>query len=564
MKENYNSIASLIVYIKNNYNSNILLHDLNTENSLTGSELYKKVTFCAAGLNYLGVTSGSSVVIMAHSSTFWVIADFAIAMCGGVSVPIYTDISSENLEYEISDSNADFAMVPSIELAKVLSGISTLKKIIVNENVVNDPVLMYFDELIKLGETLVKKNPVIINEMIGQRNESDIYTIVYTSGSTAKPKGVELTNANMVNQLYSVGKIYKLESDTDEALSFLPMAHIFERMVILFYLRSGIKVNFVDEVANVSKYLKEIEPTVMTVVPRVLEKIYTKIRENVNEASLLKRFIANNALDDAFEDNKFNIKTPKHRLYNKAVYKRVRKVFGSRMNYLIVGGAPLGLAFHRFFLNIGVPLYQGYGMTECSPVISANSPGENRVGTSGKVLAGVTVKLSSDGEIYVKSKSLMHSYHNLESATKEAIDDDGWFHTGDLGSIDSDGYLSVHSRTNELLKTSTGEYVRAVYIEHQLKANKDIDQVLVIADGKKFASALIFSNSSKDDKSIDRLVKKLNRKLNRFEQIKKYVVIKEIPTIQKGLLTPSQKLRRDKVLKYFSPTINSMYEEDKS
>jgi len=562
MQEHYNSIASLIFNIKNNYNSHTILHDLNTQNSLTGAELYKKVIFCAAGLNYLGVSSGSSVVIMANSSILWVIADAAIAMCGGVSIPIYTDISSENLDYEINDSNAEFAIVSSTHLAKTLSRNPNIKKIIVNEDVDNDPVLMFFDELIQLGETIVKKNPVIINEMIGKIDENDVYTIVYTSGSTAKPKGVELTHSNVLNQLYSIRKIYTLESDLDEALSFLPMAHIFERMVILFYLQSGIKINFVDDVTNVSKYLKEVNPTVMTVVPRVLEKIYAKIRSNANESYIAKRLIANNALNNAFEDDRFNIKTPKHRLYNLSVYSKVRAIFGKRLNYLIVGGAPLSLSLHRFFLNIGVPLYQGYGMTECSPVISVNTPKENRVGTCGKVLDGVEVRLEGDGEILVKSRSLMKGYHHLKEATNDVIDRDGWFHTGDLGSIDSDGFLSVHSRKNELLKTSTGEYVRAVYIEQQLSHHKDIDMVLIVADGKKFASALIFSSLNDNSKVINRFVRKLNLKLNNFEQIKKFTIINEIPTIAKGLLTPSQKLRREKVLKYFSDKIDSMYEDD--
>ena len=561
MKEHYNSIASLIFNIKNNYNTHTILHDLNTENSLTGAELYNKVTFCAAGLNYLGVSSGSSVVIMASSSILWVVADAAIAMCGGVSIPIYTDISSDNLDYEVNDSNAEFAIVSSVELAKTLSNNSIIKKIIVNEDVDNDPILMFFDELIQLGETIVKKNPVIINEMIGKIDENDIYTIVYTSGSTAKPKGVELTHSNVLNQLYSISKIYNLESNFDEALSFLPMAHIFERMVVLFYLQSGIKINFVDDVANVSKYLKEINPTVMTVVPRVLEKIYAKIRSNANESNIAKRLIANNALDNAFEDDKFNIKTPKHRLYNLSVYSKVRAVFGKRLTYLIVGGAPLSLSLHRFFLNIGVPLYQGYGMTECSPVISVNSPKENRVGTCGKLLDGVKVKLESDGEILVKGKSLMKGYHNLLKSTKKAIDADGWFHTGDLGSIDSDGFLNVDSRKNELLKTSTGEFVRAVYIEHQISHHKDIDMALVVADGKKFASALIFSHLKDNSRVLKRFMRKLNSKLNNFEQIKKFTIISETPTISKGLLTPSQKLRREKVIKYYSDEIESMYED---
>jgi len=562
MQEHYNSIASLIFNIKNHYNSHTILHDLNTQNSLTGAELYNRITFCAAGLNYLGVGSGSSVVIMANSSIFWVIADAAIAMCGGVSVPIYTDISSENLDYEINDSNAEFAIVSSVHLAKTLSKNSKIKKIIVDENVDNDPVLMFFVELIHLGETIVKKNPVIINEMIGKIDENDIYTIVYTSGSTAKPKGVELTHSNVLNQLYSIGKVYTLETDIDEALSFLPMAHIFERMVILFYLQSGIKINFVDDVANLSKYIKEINPTVMTVVPRVLEKIYAKIRANANESTMVKRLIANNALDNAFEDDKFNIKTTKHRLYNLSVYSKVRAVFGKKLNYLIVGGAPLSLSLHRFFLNIGVPLYQGYGMTECSPVISVNTPKDNRVGTCGKVLDGVELKLEEDGEILVKSRSLMKGYHHLEDITNDVIDRDGWFHTGDLGSIDSDGFLNVHSRKNELLKTSTGEYVRAVYIEQQLSHHKDIDLALVVADGKKFASALIFSSLNVNTKAINRFVRKLNLKLNNFEQIKRFTIINEIPTIEKGLLTPSQKLHREKVLKYFSDKIDSMYEDN--
>jgi len=562
MKEDFNSIASLILNIKNDFEEHIILHDLGTNNTLTNFELYQKVTSFAAAMRHLGVKKNTSVVIMAESSIYWVIADLAISLCGAVSVPIYVDSSDENMQYQILDSNSEFAIVYSKVLRRVegLENIK-LKKIILDEQMEHDPVVMCSTAIFNLGEMLLKKNPSIVNDMLEEINENDLYTIVYTSGSTAKPKGVELTHANMLNQFRATRKIYKLEPASDEALSFLPMAHIFERMVVLFYLRSGIKVNFVDEITNVSKYLKEIEPTVMTAVPRVLEKIYSKIRTNANESSLIKRTIANKALNEAIEDENFDMASTKHRLYNSLVYSKVRKIFGSKLHYLIVGGAPLDITLHRFFLNIGLPLYQGYGMTECSPVISANAPGQNKVGTCGKVLDGVDVQIARDGEILIKSKSVMRTYHKLESFTKKIIDKNGWLHTGDLGEIDSDGYLIVKSRKKELFKTSTGEYVRAVYIEQQLSHHESIEQVLVIADGKKFASALIFINTKGTYSTIEKFIEKVNSKLNKFESIKKYKLIKEIPTIEKGLLTPSQKLRRDEVIKYFKKEVDSMYKD---
>jgi len=560
MKTDINSLVSLITDFKNMYGDTELVRDLDTDTALTGTELYTQIIQCAVALKHIGLNRGDRVVIMSNSSSFWIVSDLAIALCGAVSVPLFVDISSENLRHEVIDSKARFALTATDILAGYFNFIDCkIEKIIVNKKIYDDPTLIYFNDFLLLGRTKLLKGFYSISDMFKELQMDDLYTIAYTSGSTSKPKGVEITHANMFNQIEAASIHFKLKSNKDKALSFLPMAHIFERMVILFYLKHGIQINFVDDISKITHYLKQIEPTAISMVPRVLEKIYSKIRTNVEHSYFIKKFIATVALDDALETNAHTFSKKKHTLFDMLVYKKIRKKFGSNIRYIIVGGAPLDYKLHNFFLNIGLPLYQGYGMTECSPVISVNYPGQNRVGTSGRALDGVDVKIADDGEILVKSISMMRGYHNLKEETENAFDREGWFYTGDIGDIDEDGFINVKSRKKELLKTSTGEYIRSVYVEQELNRHQDIEQSLVIAEGKKFVSALLFIDSTANRKNIQKYIEEINLKLNGHEQIKKYQIINELPTIEKGLLTPSHKLRRIEVMEQFKDKIDAMY-----
>lgn len=575
---NCKTLAEIVDFIDENIDNESFLNyrEYGDWVSLSSKDFVNMVHLLASAFNARGVKQGTCVAIISDSSPFWLIVDYALQSLGAVSVPIFANISSENLNYELQDAEIRYVYISSQEKFDQLEPyLADMELVLVKDVIASGKNTIEFDSF------LAKKIDYVKPEI----KPDDLATIIYTSGSTGTPKGVELSHKNLISQIKDTEKCVELKPDF-KALSFLPLAHIFERMVMSCYLSAGLSVFFVNDVKNVGDLLKEIKPDIMTVVPRLLDKIYTKMHENVASAKGIKRLIASAAFYRANQKDP-NSKSENFidRLFKKLVYTKLVDALGGELKYLITGGAPLSLPVYRFFHNIGIPLYQGYGLTETSPVICVNTPADNKIGTCGKIFDHVNVKLAEDSELLMRGDSLMLGYHKRPEKTKEVIDSEGWFHTGDLAEIDDEGFVSIISRKKELFKTSTGKYVSAISIEQKLTANKWIDYAMVIADNRPYVSALIFmdeiliesfaqrkrmQNLNYEDLVSHRriqdivmnIIKKVNEKLNHWEQIKKYYIVSDLVSIESGVLTPSMKVSRQKVEEIYKDEIENFYMKD--
>ena len=576
-KYNFKTYSELFTYIvKNHTNSTFINYrQNNTYQNISVKEFENRVKYLSFALKDLGIKPNDNVAIYAASSPNWIIFDFALQIIGATSVPIFANISSRNLNYEINDSNIEYIFTNS---TLMLNDLEKDLTIIMSEK--SEEEYLDLDSLYKRGEVLFLDNAYDFDELINNVKEEDTFSIIYTSGSTGVPKGVELTHKNIIAQLHCINKDFQVDTK-DRALSLLPLAHIFERAVMSFYLSKGVSIYFVDDLQHIAALMKEVKPTMMTVVPRLLEKIFNKIKTKISEKKGISHFLANSAFNRALEkDDNFCLFD---KVYDKLVYSKFRESFGGELEILVTGGASLNKDIYRFFVNIGLNLYQGYGLTEFSPVICTNTPNHNKIGTSGLPLYDVEVKLTSDKELLARGSSIMKGYKNKPELTAQVIDKDGWLHTGDLASIDKQGFITIHSRKKELFKTSNGEYVSVIPIEQELTKSRFIDFAAVIANDRKYVTALIFADNEtykqyKDKykldesftldnfynlKEVQNKIKKhiddINNNLNKWEKIIKYEIITHTLCIENGELTPSMKICRDVIEKKFESRINTMY-----
>ena len=517
---------------------------------------------------------GKQIALVIAPSAHWIMIDYALMLSGAVSVPLFTNISTRNLRFQINDSDIHTAFVESEKQTELLKEIDNSLTCIDIHN------SRAYRKFIEKGKTIEKASPLKFQEILGKVIPNDTISIVYTSGTSGLPKGVELSHFNLISQILDTGAKYKFDANRDKALSFLPLAHIFERMVMHFYLSTGMSIYYADDVQNVGKLLREVKPTIMTVVPRLLEKVYFKMYNKAMEGNLIKQAIVKLAFYRANHKDPTTSQTWLENKLDKLVYSKLRTSLGGNLRMMISGGAALSSELYRFFWNIGIPPYQGYGLTEASPVICANAPNENKVGTCGKHFIHTEVKLSEEKELLARGPGIMKGYHNNPKATKESIDEQGWLHTGDLASIDNEGYITITGRKKELAKTSTGEYISLEYMEQELKKSGWFEHLLIIGDKRPFVVALLaldetqlqaytaknkFKNreealeSKALKKRIQGFITKLNKQLNHWERIRYFHLIKRALTIENGELTPSMKLSRVNVEKHFKNEIMQMY-----
>ncbi|WP_419770055.1 MAG: AMP-dependent synthetase/ligase [Candidatus Marinarcus sp.] len=571
----FKTYSELFTHIVNGTNNPTFLNYLHKNEyiSISTKEFENRVLSLALALKEYGIKKNQSVAIFAKSSPCWLIFDFALQLIHAVSVPIFADISQKNLDFEIKDSNIEYIFTDHEEYQYEIDDEIT----IIGCNIkANNKKFITVNALYKRGEQIQKETPSKIDELFeNQLSEDDLFSVVYTSGNTGMPKGVELTQKNIISQLHDINEFYAI-NEKDRALSLLPLAHIFERAVMSFYLSCSVSVYFVDDVSNVAVLMQKVQPTIMTVVPRLLEKIYAKMQARVDETQWFKHFLATQAMKRALykNQNEYNFLDF---VYQKLVYTKFLKSFGGALRILVTGGASLDRDLYNFFVNIGLPLYQGYGLTESSPVICVNYPHNNKVGTSGKVLKSITVKLASDGELLAKSPGIMRGYRNQQELTNETIDIEGWLHTGDLALIDDEGYITIKSRKKELLKTSTGEYVSAIAVEQAITKSHYIDFAVVIANNRQYVTALLFVDLELAKESTQNLnveefyaqdeiknaiqndIENANKELNKWERVIKYKIVTNAISIDTGELTPSMKIRRNEIEKKYSDLIKSMY-----
>lgn len=581
----FNTIADLVRYIGNNHSDPHALNcRVESKWEHTSTETFlEQVRYLALGLKNLGIKKGDMIGILSESSPQWTIADLAIMGIGAVSVPLFANISDENFEFEIQQTNLKYIFVAGKEQWAMYSRHKKNFEVVIKLCDSEDSKeALRFQDVLAQGKVLDDKEPELYDTLHAGIKSDDLASIVYTSGSTGFPKGVMLSHNNLAGLLY-INPI-TWDKKRDAYLSILPLAHIFARVINLVTIAWGIRVFYLNDLTKISVACKEIHPTFAIFVPRIIEKIYAKILYSIERESPIKKMIAKWAFNLAISENNSWYMKLLMVVADKLVYRHLRDSLGGNFRFAVSGGASLNPLLQRFFLNIGFPLYEGWGLTEAATVCCC--PREKvTIGTVGVPFEGMEIKISNEGEILVKGPLVMQGYYKNEEETKKAFTDDGWLRTGDKGIINENGYLIIQGRLKELYKTSTGEYIAPVPIEQELCKTPLIDMAMVIGEGHKYAACLLFPdyevvralkksykmehmsddeflNSVRVKREIKRHIETVNKHLNHWEEMRAFRIIPVTPSIEGGELTPTMKIRRDVLLKKYRPLIDSIYVEE--
>lgn len=540
------------------------------------------------GLLKLGIKPGDKIALITTATrTEWAVMDMGISQIGAVSVPVYPTISAEDYDFIFNNAEVQYCFVSDQDLLakvqKIKGNVPSLKGVFTFDNING---AANWQEVLDLGNDDSTQGEV--EDIANSINAEDLATIIYTSGTTGRPKGVMLTHHNIVSNVLAsdprIPRVKGLEYKEIKILSFLPICHIFERMLFYLYQYNGYSVSFAESIEKMGENIKEVQPHIMSVVPRLVEKVYDKIYDKGSSAGGLKSKIFHWAL--GVNKAKKNLGKPeglKEIIADKLVFKKWREGLGGNIITLVSGSASLSARLNRMFQNAGIPILEGYGLTETSPVISVNSFGKIKIGTVGHVLENLDVKIQEDGEITVKGPSVFKGYYKNEEMTKEAFTEDGYFKTGDIGHIDDEGYLHITDRKKEMFKTSGGKYIAPQVIENLAKGSKFIEQIMVVGDGEKMACAFVqpdfnfvghwaerkglnigtspaeMAKSKELKERIGKEIDYLNTKLGNWEQIKRFELTPEAWTIESGMLTPTMKLKRKAVKERYIDLYNSMY-----
>ena len=536
----------------------------------------------------LGVNKNDKIaVISTNNRTEWNITDIGILQTGAQNVPIYPTISEDDYEYILNHSGAIYCFISDSEVLRKINLIRDkvpyLKEVYSFNSIEG---CKNWTELLELGKDTSNQD-VVEDRKNGVKTE-DLATIIYTSGTTGKPKGVMLSHQNIVSNVLDSAPRIPFTAGNSRALSFLPICHIFERMILYLYQYFGVSVYFGESIEKISDNIKEVKPTVMTAVPRLLEKVYDKIYAKGTELTGIKKMLFFWAIDlglrfEPYGKNgvwyEFQLK-----IARKLIFSKWKEGLGGNLDLMVSGSAALQPRLARIFAAAEIPVMEGYGLTETSPVITVNDMRNYgfRVGTVGKVIDNVTVKIAEDGEILCKGPNIMMGYYKDEKLTNEVIVD-GYFHTGDIGIFDEDGFLKITDRKKEMFKTSGGKYIAPQLLENTMKQSRFIEQIMVIGDGEKMPGALIQPNFEfikewakihsinvgisneeiiSNKKIIDRIqeeINLLNEKFGSWEKIKRFELTPDLWTIDGGHLTPTLKLKRKIVLEKYKDLYNKIY-----
>jgi long-chain acyl-CoA synthetase len=552
--------------------------------SISSQDLYQKVVGVAQAMLQWGIAKGDRVAILSENRPEWTIADFATLLIGAVTVPVYATLTPEQTAYILRDSGARAIFVSSAkQLAKVSSirDQTNLERIAIMDA---DPPTnaISMQDLMNRGP---RERDAKFDALSRSAKPVDLATIIYTSGTTGTPKGAMLTHDNMASNVAFSLKDFGVQKD-DISISFLPLSHVTARHVDFAMLYNGVTLAYVSFQEHLLPALKEVRPTIFLGVPRMYEKIYAQVAQRAKGFPKETIYRWALAVGKANRAETLAGKTPRSlswKLADRLIYSKVRAGMGGRAQLFISGGAPLGCALAEWYADIGIRIHEGYGLTETSPVIAVNTPKTHRLGTVGKPLANVKVKIADDGEILVRGPSVFQGYWNKPKETNEALSG-GWFKTGDIGQLDADGFLSVTDRKKDLIKTSGGKFVAPQPLENSLKHNPLIAEAVVLGDKRKFPAVLIApafplledwarSNQvvfySREELCADAkvcalyegMVADLNKTLARFEQLKRVMVIAEELSAENGTLTTSMKLRRHAVVERYKKKIDEMYEK---
>lgn len=563
-------------------------------------ELRQQVECFAIGLLEFGLKTGDRIGIVSENRIEWIIADLAIASIGAISVPVFPTLTAKQLEYIFNDCSASAIIVSnSLQLRKILEvreNIPSLRHIIImNEDY--SPKEIYIKTINSIIETGQKAKQeqdctkILINS-IEKIKEDDILTLIYTSGTTGNPKGVMLTHKNILANFRGINEAFHFD-ENDVSVSYLPLSHSYERTTgyyTLFF--NGVTIGLADSIDTLLPFIQEIRPTVMTTVPRFLETVKKKIFSAMEKEKPAKKLIFKNAIatGQKYVYARQNGKIPvflelKYKLFDKLVYSKIREKMGGRLRLLVSGGAALSDAVYEFFALIGITTLQGYGLTEASPVVSVNREDDIEIGTIGKPLYNVEVKFAEDGEILVRGDNVMKGYWNDPEATNNAIDEEGWLYTGDVGILTPKGNIKITDRKKHIFVSSGGKNIAPQPIENLLAQSKYIDHVVLIGEKREFCTALIipnfeqleglakefdisYSNKSElisNPKIINHIKKEIDyyqKDLAKYEKVRKFALLSEPFSIENGELSPKMSIRRHVVEKKYAEIIDQLYKSN--
>lgn len=559
----------------------------------SSAKFLRSVAGLSNSLEQLGVKPGDRVGLFAPNRPEWHIADFAILGLGAADVPIYFNESAERIVYILNHSGAEVVVVAgemqSRRLLECRSRLTSVKQIICAAAPADlgDDILRFETLVAATGDAEIAEYRLRAARVTPEQ----LATIIYTSGTTGEPKGVMLTHHNLSSNEETSVEPYRM-NPADQAVSFLPLSHVYERVTAYAYLFHGVPIAYVERMDDLPQALLEVRPTLAAAVPRVFEKLYANVMQKGRESTGAKRRIFDWAMRvarDAVRWKAYGEKAPvglriSWNIADRVVYGKICDGIGGRFRAFISGGGPLSRELLEFFWSVGVPVYQGYGLTETSPVVSANYPGANKVGTVGQPIENVSVRIAEDGEILVHGPCVMKGYFQRPADTSATISPDGWLATGDIGRLDEDGYLYVTDRKKDLFKTAAGKFVAPQPIENLLKASPLILNAALIGDRYKFIAALIVPNfanvaaaareqgktfASPEQMAADpwaheligREVARVNSSLAQYETIKRFALLDHDFTFDGGQLTYTLKLKRRVIAERYAKIIEGLYEE---
>ena len=555
--------------------------------SISSKEYVNKANAISRGLIRLGVKPNDKIAVISTTNrTEWNVIDIGILQVGAQNVPIYPTISTEDFKYILNHSESTHCFVSDVELAekiKSIQGETSVQEIYTFDEVNG---FKNWKEVLELGDDT--SNQDVVEDRKNNVSPNDLATLIYTSGTTGKPKGVMLSHNNLVSNVIDSEKRVPFDPGKSVSLSFLPVCHVFERMILYLYQYCGVSIHFAESIEMISDNLKEVKPHVMTAVPRLYEKVYDKIYAKGEDLSGIKKKLFYWAVEVGLKYEPYGangwLYEKKLALARKLIFSKWQAGLGGNLELMVSGSAPLQSRLARVFAAAGMPIMEGYGLTETSPVVSVNDQrnGGFRIGTVGRIIDNVEVKIAEDGEILVKGPNVMQGYYKDPERTAEVMTDD-YFHTGDIGEIDNDGFLRITDRKKDMFKTSGGKYVVPSLLENRLKQSRFIEQVMVIGEGEKMPAAIIQPNYefitdwierkehdiNKEYKSIcssEIILKRIqqeiddaNKNFGKWEQVKKFELTPELWTIDDGHLTPTMKMKRKVIKEKYKDLIEKIY-----
>jgi long-chain acyl-CoA synthetase len=562
---------------------------------ISHTEVADRVRHAARGLLSLGVTRGDRVAILSENRPEWAIADFACLTVGLTDVPIYPTLPADQIAYILKDSGAVAIFVSdktqADKIRQIRSQVPALKTVVGFDEVagLTDMSLAQLEKRGAQGET--SQSIATYRQDALTVKPDDLATIIYTSGTTGEPKGVMLTHDNIYSNVTASMKAIPFEG-RDVGLSFLPLSHIFERMAGHYLMfGTGTSIAYAESIDTVPVNLQEVRPTLVLSVPRLYEKMYARVLETAVTGGFLKRkiFFWARGVAARWANEKLAGREPggllakQYAIAQKLVFSKLKARTGGRLRYFVSGGAPLSPEINKFFYAAGLEILEGYGLTETSPVIAVNTPQNFRIGTVGKPIEGVEVKIAADGEIMTRGPHVMKGYYNKPDATREAIEPDGWFHTGDIGEL-RDGFLAITDRKKDIIVTAGGKNIAPQPLENKVKTNKYVAQAVMLGDKRKFPSMLIVPNFDQLEKwamkrniiwtdraqllRMPTIQAKMEKEVNKelagaahFEIPKRIGLLEHDFSIEKGELTPTQKVKRRAIDKQYKALIDSLYDE---